>query len=65
MTGSFIIEKIFAVPGMGRMFVESISNRDYTVIMGVTIFYSLILVVFIFIVDLVYGLIDPRIKINK
>ena len=65
LTGSFIIEKIFAVPGMGRMFVESISNRDYTVIMGVTIFYSLILVVFIFIVDLVYGLIDPRIKINK
>lgn len=65
LTGSFIIEKIFAVPGMGRMFVESINNRDYTVIMGVTIFYSLILVVFIFIVDLVYGLIDPRIKINK
>lgn len=65
LTGSFIIEKIFAVPGMGRMFVESISNRDYTVIMGVTIFYSLILVVFIFIVDLIYGLIDPRIKINK
>ena len=65
LTGSFIIEKIFAVPGMGRMFVESISNRDYTVIMGVTIFYSLILVLFIFIVDLIYGLIDPRIKINK
>ena len=40
LTGSFIIEKIFAVPGMGRMFVESISNRDYTVIMGVTIFDS-------------------------
>lgn len=65
LTGSFIIEKIFAVPGMGRMFVESISNRDYTVIMGVTIFYSLILVLFIFIVDLIYGVIDPRIKINK
>ena len=65
LTGSFIIEKIFAVPGMGRMFVESISNRDYTVIMGVTIFCSLILVLFIFIVDLIYGLIDPRIKINK
>lgn len=39
LTGSFIIEKIYAVPGMGRMFVESISNRDYTVIMGVTIFF--------------------------
>ncbi len=65
LTGSFIIEKIYAVPGMGRMFVESISNRDYTVIMGVTIFYAVILVVIIFIVDLIYGLIDPRIKIDK
>ncbi|MFC4804452.1 ABC transporter permease [Filifactor villosus] len=65
LTGSFVIEKIFAVPGMGRMFVESISNRDYTVIMGVTIFYSVILVVVIFLVDLIYGFIDPRIKINK
>lgn len=65
LTGSFVIEKIFAVPGMGRMFVESITNRDYTVIMGVTIFYSIILVIVIFLVDLVYGLIDPRIKINK
>lgn len=65
LTGSFVIEKIFAIPGMGRMFVESITNRDYTVIMGVTIFYSLILIVVIFLVDLVYGLIDPRIKMNK
>ena len=65
LTGSFVIEKIFAIPGMGRMFVESISNRDYTVIMGVTIFYALILVVMVFVVDLVYGLIDPRIKIDE
>ena len=65
LTGSFIIEKIFAVPGMGRMFVDSITNRDYTVIMGVTIFYAVILVVVIFIVDMIYGLIDPRIKLNK
>lgn len=47
------------------MFVESISNRDYTVIMGVTIFYAAILVVMVFIVDLVYGVIDPRIKIDE
>ena len=65
LTGSFVIEKIFAIPGMGRMFVESISNRDYTVIMGVTIFYATILVVMVFIVDLVYGLIDPRIKVDE
>lgn len=65
LTGSFVIEKIFAIPGMGRMFVESISNRDYTVIMGVTIFYAAILVVMVFIVDLVYGVINPRIKIDE
>lgn len=65
LTGSFVIEKIFAVPGMGRMFVESISNRDYTVIMGVTIFYAFILVIFIFITDMLYIFIDPRIKIDQ
>ena len=65
LTGSFVIEKIYAVPGMGRMFVESISNRDYTVIMGVTIFYAFILVLFIFITDMLYMFIDPRIKINE
>ena len=65
LTGSFVIEKIYAVPGMGRMFVESISNRDYTVIMGVTIFYAFILVLFIFITDILYMFIDPRIKINE
>lgn len=65
LTGSFVVEKVFAIPGMGRMFVESITNRDYTVIMGVTIFYAVILVVVTFITDLVYGFVDPRIKINK
>lgn len=65
LVGSFVIEKIFAIPGMGRMFVESISNRDYTVIMGVTIFDGLLLVTLVFLVDIAYGFIDPRIKINK
>ncbi|MDO4721220.1 MAG: ABC transporter permease [Peptostreptococcaceae bacterium] len=65
LVGSFVIEKIFAIPGMGRMFVESISNRDYTVIMGVTIFDGLLLVALVFLVDIAYGFIDPRIKINK
>ena len=62
MTGSFVIEKVFAIPGIGSLFVSYISNRDYTVIMGITIFYSVILVMAVFIVDLLYVLIDPRIQ---
>ena len=64
LTGSFIIEKIFAIPGLGSEFVVSITNRDYTVIMGTTVFYSVLLLVSILIVDLIYGLIDPRIKVT-
>lgn len=62
LTGSFAIEKIFGIPGLGQWFVMSITNRDYTVIMGTTIFYSAILLLCIFIVDLLYCFIDPRIK---
>ncbi|MHA6260489.1 ABC transporter permease [Sporosarcina sp. CAU 1771] len=64
LTGSFIIEKIFAIPGLGNEFVVSITNRDYTVIMGTTVFYSVILLISILIVDIIYGLIDPRIKVT-
>ena len=64
LTGSFIIEKIFAIPGLGNEFVVSITNRDYTVIMGTTVFFSVLLLVSILIVDLIYGLIDPRIKVT-
>ena len=62
LTGSFVIEKIFALPGLGIHFVNSITNRDYTAIMGVTIFYAAFLIAMIFIVDIFYCLIDPRIK---
>ncbi|MGZ9791784.1 ABC transporter permease [Bacillus atrophaeus] len=65
LTGSFVIEKIFAIPGMGKYFVESINQRDYPVIMGTTVFYSLILIVMLFLVDLAYSLLDPRIKLHK
>ena len=65
LTGSFAIEKIFGIPGLGQWFVTSISNRDYTVIMGTTIFYSAILMLCVFIVDLLYCLIDPRIQFKK
>ncbi|MCM3121707.1 MULTISPECIES: ABC transporter permease [unclassified Mesobacillus] len=65
LTGTFVIEKIFAIPGMGKYFVESINQRDYPVIMGTTIFYSTVLIVMLFLVDLSYGILDPRIKLHK
>ncbi|KRA98269.1 peptide ABC transporter permease [Devosia sp. Root685] len=65
ITGSFVIEQIFALPGIGRQFVLSITNRDYTAIMGITIFYAAILMVMILIVDLLYVWLDPRIKLTK
>ncbi|KGR86967.1 ABC transporter permease [Lysinibacillus odysseyi] len=64
ITGSFIVEQIFAIPGLGRHFVTSITNRDYTVIMGTTVFYSIILLFAVLIVDILYGVIDPRIKLR-
>lgn len=65
LTGTFVIEKIFAIPGMGKYFVNGINNRDYPVIMGTTVFYSVILVFMMFLVDIAYGLLDPRIKLHK
>lgn len=65
MTGSFVVEKIFAIPGMGKYFVDSINNRDYTVLMGVTVFYAAFAIFMIFIVDIAYGFIDPRIKLGE
>ncbi|WP_404303446.1 ABC transporter permease [Paenibacillus sp. DP01] len=63
ITGTFVVEKIFAIPGIGKYFVDSIFNRDYPVIMGTTIFYSAILVVTLFLIDISYRLVDPRIKL--
>lgn len=65
LTGTFVIEKIFAIPGLGKYFVESINNRDYPVIMGSTVFYSAFLVFMLFLVDIVYGFLDPRIKLHR
>ncbi|MCL5290771.1 MAG: ABC transporter permease [Bacillota bacterium] len=64
LTGSFVVESIFAVPGLGRWFVQSVSNRDYTVILGVTVFYSAFLMLMNFLVDIAYSWIDPRIKLT-
>lgn len=62
LTGSFAIEKIFGIPGLGQWYVLSIANRDYTVIMGTTLFYSFLLILSVFIVDLLYYAIDPRMR---
>jgi oligopeptide transport system permease protein len=64
ITGSVVVEQIFVVPGIGRIFVQSALNRDYTVIMGEVIVYSIILIVANFVVDILYGLLDPRISYN-
>ncbi|PTX59122.1 oligopeptide transport system permease protein [Melghirimyces profundicolus] len=64
MTGSLVVEKIFNIPGMGWMFVDSIITNDYTMIMGVTMFYSFLLILSIFIVDILYGVVDPRIRLT-
>ena len=63
LTGSFVVEKVFAINGIGRLFVNSITARDYPLIMGTTIFYALLLIGCNYLVDLAYGLIDPRIKL--
>ena len=64
-TGSFVVESIFAIPGLGRHFVTSIYNRDYTVILGITIFYASLLVFMNFLVDMAYMFLDPRIKLDS
>ncbi|MBR4195488.1 MAG: ABC transporter permease [Synergistaceae bacterium] len=64
VTGSFVIEQVYGVPGLGTFFVTSINNRDYTTIMGVTIFYSALLVAFNMITDICLSFADPRIKLR-
>ena len=62
MTGTLVIEKIFAVPGLGEQFTLSILVLDYSVIMGITMFYSALFIFVVFVVDMIYGLLDPRIN---
>lgn len=64
MTGSFVVEKIFSIPGLGRDFVSSITNRDYTMIMGTTILLATMVIVANVLVDILYKVIDPRIKLK-
>ncbi|HPJ23546.1 MAG TPA: ABC transporter permease [Bacillota bacterium] len=65
ITGSFVVEKIFAIGGLGEFYVSSITNRDYTMIMGVTMFYAILYMVMVMLVDLAYSYIDPRIRLGK
>jgi len=65
VTGSFIIENVFSVPGIGRFFVNAIGARDYSMIMGTTLFYALLIAVGNLLIDVSYGLFDPRIKVAK
>jgi oligopeptide transport system permease protein len=65
ITGSIVIESIFSIPGLGRELVNAIGNRDYTVIMSLTVFFALLYVVALLLVDIAYVLLDPRIKLSK
>ena len=62
ITGSVIIEQIFSIPGIGRYFVLAALNRDYTLVMGVTIFFGVIIITCNLITDLLYGFLDPRVR---
>jgi oligopeptide transport system permease protein len=63
ITGSVVIEQIFGVPGLGRYFVQGALNRDYTLVMGIVVFYGVLIIVFNFLVDLAYRWLDPRVKL--
>ncbi|HLR66891.1 oligopeptide ABC transporter permease [Virgibacillus alimentarius] len=64
MTGSMVVEQIFAIPGIGEQFVKSIQTNDFPIIMGTTIFFAFLLMVIILIIDILYGIIDPRIRLT-
>ena len=63
-TGGFVVEMIFAIPGLGRYFVQAVQQLDYTVIMGTTVFYGAFLVFMVIVVDILYGFIDPRVRLK-
>lgn len=65
LTGTFVIESIFAIPGMGKYYVESVSNNDYSMVLGMTIFYGVFLIFCNLVVDILYGVADPRVRIGE
>jgi oligopeptide transport system permease protein len=64
LTGTFVVELIFVIPGLGKVFVDSVAARDYTMIMGVTILYSIFLIIGNILVDVMYTWLDPRIRFD-
>ena len=65
LTGSFVVERLFMIPGLGRYFVTAVSDRDYSVILGLTIFYGAFLMICILVVDIAYAIIDPRVRFTE
>ena len=64
LTGTFVIEALFAIPGLGKHYVDSINNNDYTLVLGMTIFFGAFLILMNLVVDILYGVIDPRIRLS-
>ena len=64
VTGSFVVEKIFTIPGLGGEFITAINGRDYTLIMGTTIFLATLIIIMNVLVDIIYKIVDPRIKLK-
>lgn len=65
ITGTFVIEQIFAIPGLGKHYVNGIQSLDYTLVLGLTIFYGAFVIILNFIVDIIYGFVDPRIRATR
>jgi oligopeptide transport system permease protein len=65
LMGSFVVEQIFAIPGIGSYFVTSIQSLDYTMVLGLTVFFGIFVVAANFVVDIIYGFVDPRIRVTK
>ena len=62
ITGSVVVEQIFSIPGIGRYFVQGSLNRDYTLVMGVTVFFGVLIILCNLIADLLYGILDPKVR---
>ncbi|TYP56183.1 ABC transporter permease [Thermosediminibacter litoriperuensis] len=65
LTGTFVVEQIFAIPGLGKFYILGIQNLDYSLVLGMTTFYGLFLIAANFVVDIIYGLVDPRIRLAR
>jgi oligopeptide transport system permease protein len=64
LTGSLVVEQIFGIPGIGRYFIQGALNRDYTLVMGVVICYAALIIALNFIADIVYAILDPRVRLS-